>query len=135
MNDSDDDSDVHLGTAGAASVVSPTSSKFEQDPGSNEFVNVVAPEEEESATRGYDIESKTSSVEEVPEPVPIFTNEMPLQLEPESMTETETQLKKQPGVRDNDNDEPQMPGSFDMSTAHPEEQISWAEMLRKLRLT
>ena len=150
MNDeSDDDDDTHAGTAGA-SIISPTPSKLEQDAGSNEFVNVTAPEEQEQAVKGHDIKARTLSVEEVSYPAPhitekappidddtsptgpIFTNEMPLQLEPESMMETERK-----GSLDEDGQddyEPQMPGSFDMSTAHPQEQTSWAEMLKKLRL-
>ena len=64
-------------------------------------MNVIAPENEGTAVKGLGIEAKTSSVEEIPKPVEklaepsppmldndadpdasIFTNEMPLQLEP-----------------------------------------------------
>jgi hypothetical protein len=161
--DSDDDNDVSVTIPGSNGVISPTSSKLEQDPGSNEFVNVVPPDEEELAARGHEVKARTLSVEESPKPVQdvpkpksksientaekaspidndsstnasIFTNEMPLQLEPESMTETER--KRPPGFREEGEDEdgPQMPGSFDLSTAHPQVQISWAEMLKKLHL-
>jgi hypothetical protein len=154
-DDDDDIHEIHVGTAGN-SIMSPTPSKLEQDAGSNEFVNVIAPEEEEQAVKGHDIKARTLSVEKMPKPVeeaskaapitekappidddtsptgPIFTNEMPLQLEPESMTETE---RKSSLDDDGEDDyEPQMPGSFDMSTAHPQDQTSWAEMLKKLRL-
>jgi hypothetical protein len=55
----------------------------------------------------------------------IFTNEMPLQLEPESMSEVE---QTEPvGVRGDDEGPSKMPGSFDMSTAHPQKQMSWME--------
>ena len=156
MHDDSDDDDIHINSAGTTGAISPTL-KLEQDPGSNDFVNVITPEVEEGAVKKPGIETKTLPVEEIPKPVeklaeptpyiaekappildndagikaPIFTNEMPLQLEPESMTETE-QTESQ-GVR-GDDDEPQMPGSFDMSTAPPQEQTSWLEMLKKLGL-
>lgn len=133
MND-DSDEDVETASS-SANVLSP----LERDPGSNEFVNVTAPE----------IETRTSSVEEIPKPIPptienivdndagtdapIFTDEIPLQLEPEPMTETEMKEPLGAQVDDND-DEPQMPGSFDMSTTHTQEQTSWAEILKKLHL-
>ena len=159
MHDDSDDDDIPIKSAGSTttSVISPTL-KLEQDPGSNEFVNVIAPEEEEvAAVKGAENEAKTLSVEEIPKPVekpaepiphiaekaspkldndavtsaPIFTNEMPLQLEPESMTETEH--TESVGVR-GDDDGPQMPGSFDMSTDHPHKQMSWFEMIKNLGL-
>ena len=155
MHDDSDDDDIHVTSAGTTSDVSPTL-KLEQEPGSNEFVNVIAPE---VAVKGAEIEARTTSIEEIPKPVeklaepiphiaeeappildndagtnlPMFTNETPLQLEPESMTETElTESQGVPGRGDDDG--PQMPGSFDMSTAPPQEQISWLEMLKKLGL-
>ena len=155
MHDDSDDDDIHINPAGTTGVISPTL-KLEQEPGSNEFVNVIAPEVEEGAVKGPVIETKTLSpkpVEKLAEPLPytaekappildnnagtkapIFTNEMPLQLEPESMTETEqTESQDSQGAR-GDDDEPQMPGSFDMSTAPPQEQVSWFNMLKKLGL-
>ena len=57
-------------------------------------MNVIAPEKEGTVVKGLGIEGKTSSIEEISKPVPpmldndadpdasIFTNEMPLQLEP-----------------------------------------------------
>ena len=156
MQEDSDDDDMPFGSAGTPGVISPTLN-VGQDPGSNEFVNVTAPEEEEVAVKGPENEARTLSVEEIPKPVeklaepipyiaekappildnnastnaPIFTNEMPLQLEPESMTETE-QTESQ-GVRGEDDDGPRMPGSFDMSTA-PQKQMSWMEMLKNLGL-
>lgn len=156
MHDDSDDDDIQVKSPDSAGVIAPTL-KLEQDPGSNEFVNVTAPEEEEEAVKEPKVEARTSSIEETHKPVeklaepisyiaekappildndagrnaPIFTNEMPLQLEPESMTETE-QTESQ-GVR-GDDDDPQMPGSFDLSTAPPQEQSSWLEMLKKLGL-
>ena len=45
---------------------------------------------------------------------------------------TETEQTESQGVR-GDDDEPQMPGSFDMSTAPlQQEPISWLEMLKKI---
>ena len=159
MHDDSDDDDVSVKSPGSSSIISP-SLKLEQDPGSNEFVNVIAPEEEEMAAKGPEIEAKTLSVEEIPKPVeklaepipdnteksppildndhdadtnvPIFTSEeAPLQLEPESMSETEQ--TESVGFR-GDDDEPKMPGSFDMSTTHPHKQMSWMEMLKNLSL-
>ena len=158
MHDDSDDDD-HIPVNSAAETISPTL-KLEQDPGSNEFVNVIAPNEEEMAAKGPEIEARTLSVEEeipkhvekkLAEPIPsaatekappildddaggspIFTNEMPLQFEPESMTETEPTNEPQ-RVRGVD-DEPQMPGSFDMSTASPNKQLSWMEMIKNLGL-
>jgi calcium/calmodulin-dependent protein kinase I len=151
--DSDDDDDMLVRSAG--STLSPASSKLKQDLGSNAFVDVIAPKEEDLAARVPEVEARTSSAEEVPKPTeevpnpkpiaektlsnaskdgPIFTNEMPLQLEPESMTEAE---EGPLGVRENHNNtdnEPQMPGSFDMPTAEPRDQISWGQMFKKLRL-
>ena len=156
MQDNSDDDDMPIKSASTSSLISPTL-KLEQDPGSNEFVNVIAPEEEEMAVKGLEIEVKTLSVEEtskpvekLEEPIPhnverppptldndadtdasIFSNEMPHQLEPESMSETE---QTEPlGVRGND-EGPKMPGSFDMSTAPPQKQMSWMEMLRNMGL-
>ena len=156
MQDDSDDDDMPIKSASTSSLISPTL-KLEQDPGSNEFVNVIAPEEEEMAVKGLEIEAKTLSVEEtskpvekLDEPIPhnverppptldndadtdasIFSNEMPHQLEPESMSETE---QTEPlGVRVND-EGPKMPGSFDMSTAPPQKQMSWMEMLRNMGL-
>ena len=141
MQDDSDDDDMPLKSAG----ISPTL-KLEQDPGSNEFVNVIAPEKEGTAVKGLGIEAKTSSVEEIPKPVEklaepsppmldndasIFTNEMPLQLEPESMSETE-QIETL-GAR-GDDEGPKMPGSFDMSTAPPHKQMSWMEMIKNMGL-
>ena len=156
MQDNSDDDDMPIKSASTSSLISPTL-KLEQDPGSNEFVNVIAPEEEEMAVKGLEIEAKTLSVEEtskpvekLDEPIPhnverppptldndadtdasIFSNEMPHQLEPETMSETE---QTEPlGVRGND-EGPKMPGSFDMSTAPPQKQMSWMEMLRNMGL-
>jgi hypothetical protein len=149
-DDSDDDDHIPVDSAETTGVISPTL-KVEQDPGSNEFVNVIAPEEEEMAAKGPEIKARTLSVEEIPKPVekiaepisyaaekappildndagtnsPIFTNE------PESMTETEP--TEPLGVRGVD-DEPRMPGSFDMSTASPHKQMSWMEMIKNLGL-
>ena len=150
MHDDSDDDDMPVKSAGTSSVVSPTL-KVEQDPGSNEFVNVIAPEDGEVAVKGPENEARTLPVEEILKPVeklaepispildndastnaPIFTNEMPLQLEPESMMETE---QTEPlGVRRGDDDGPQMPGSFDMSTTSPQKQMSWFDMLKNLGL-
>ena len=156
MQDDSDDDDMPIKSASTSSLISPTL-KLEQDPASNEFVNVIAPEEEEMAVKGLEIEAKTLSeeetskpVEKLDEPIPhnaerppptsdndadtdasIFSNEMPHQLEPESMLETE---QTEPlGVRGND-EGPKMPGSFDMSTAPPQKQMSWMEMLRNMGL-
>ena len=49
---------------------------------------------------------------------PIFTNHMPLQHEPESMSEAEQTVPV--GIGGGDDDEPKKPGSFDMATAHPQ---------------
>ena len=157
MHDDSDDDDTLVKSAGTASVTSP-SLKLEQDPGSNEFVNVIAPAEEEVvAVKGPENEARKLSGEEIPKPVekpaepiphiaekappkldnnastsaPIFTNEMPLQLEPETMTETEQ--TESVGVR-GDDDGPKMPGSFDMSTDHPHKQMSLFEMIKNLGL-
>ena len=159
MDSDDDDSSVK--SPGASSIMSPSPTlKVEQDPGSNEFVNVIAPEEEEMAGKGPEIEAKTLSAEEIPKPVeelpksipynpekappvidndadtnaPIFTNEMPLQREPESMSEAEQTVPPGVGGGGGDDDEPKMPGSFDMSTAHPQKQTTWMEMLKNLGL-
>jgi len=133
--DSDDDDDISIRSRG--NTLSLTSLTLEEDPGLNEVVNAIAPVEEDVAVKGHEVEprSGTSSVEESPkaieEPKPaphiaekapsadndarkhgaIFTNEMSFQLEPESMTEAE---EGPLGVRDKNDDEPQMPGSFDM---------------------
>ena len=161
MHDDSDDDDMHVKSTVASSLVPPTL-KLEQDPGSNEFVNVIAPEEEEVTVvvKGPGNEDKTLSVEEeIPKPAeklaeptttipynaekdadtknaPIFTNEMPLQVEPESMSEAEQ--TESVGVR-GDDDGPQMPGSFDMSTdpshkAAPHKQMSWMDLLKNLGL-
>jgi hypothetical protein len=157
MHDDSDDDDVHVKSAGSESL------KLEQDPGSNEYVNVIAPqleEEEEVAVKEPEIEAARTllPVEEIPnKPVeklaeliaekapptldnndagpnsPIFTKETPLQLEPESVTGTKPTESLQ-GVRGDRSDEPQMPGSFDMSTASSQKQVSWAEMLKNLGL-
>jgi hypothetical protein len=160
MHDDSDDDDIPVKSAGTSTdVISPTL-KLDQDPGSNEFVNVIAPEEEEMAMKGPEIEARTLLVEEIPskpvekraEPIPyiaekappildndadtnapIFTNETPLQLEPESMTEGEQTEPLPLGVRGVD-DELRIPGSFDMSTASPQKQTSWMEMLKNLGL-
>ena len=161
MHDDSDDDDMPIKSPSTSSLISPTgiispTLKLEQDPGSNEFVNVIAPEDEEMAVKGLE-EVKTLSVEEISkpvekldEPIPynaerppptpdndadtsILSNEMPLQLEPESMSETE---QMEPlGVR-GDDEGPKMPGSFDMSTVHPhpQKQMSWMEMLRNMGL-
>ena len=158
-DDSDDDDDGHhhnhtlpLGSTGSTgSVLSPIPKM--EDPGSNEFVNVIAPEEEEDGLREKKKERvKTLPVEDNAKPVhtgtappiidddkdvagPIFTDGTSLQLEPESMTETEEPIG---GVRaggNEDDDEPRMPGSFDLlPTSHSttQKQASWAEMLKKL---
>ena len=156
MHDDSDDDDLPVKSPGISSLTSPTL-KLEQDPGSNEFVNVIAPEEEEVAAKGNGIEAKTSSVEEIPkpveklaEPIPydeerappmldnnadanasIFTNENSLQLEPESMSESEQ--TESVGIH-GDDEGPKMPGSFDMSTATPHKQTSWMQMLKSLGL-
>ena len=58
MDSDDDDSSVK--SPGASSIMSPSLTlKVEQDPGLNEFVNVIAPEEEEVAVNGPEIEAKT----------------------------------------------------------------------------
>ena len=158
MHDDSDSDDMPIKSAGTSSLISPTS-KLKEEPGSNEFVNVVAPEEEEMAAKRLGIEAKTSSVEEIlkpvekladAEPIPysaersppmldndadtdasIFTNEMPLQLEPEFMSEME---QTEPlGVR-GDDEGPKMPGSFDMPTAPPHKEMSWMEMLKNMGL-
>ena len=113
-------------------------------------MNVIAPENEGTAVKGLGIEAKTSSVEEISKPVEklaepsppmldndvdadasIFTNEMPLQLEPEPMSETE---QTEPLGARGDDEGPKMPGSFDMSTAPPHKQMSWMEMLKNMGL-
>ena len=120
-------------------------------------MNVIAPENEGTAVKGLGIEAKTSSVEEIPklveklaEPIPydeerappildndadanasIFTNENSLQLEPESMSESEQ--TESVGIH-GDDEGPKMPGSFDMSTATPHKQTSWMQMLKSLGL-
>jgi len=156
MQDDSDDDDLPVKSPGASSLISPAL-KLEQDPGSNEFVNVIAPEEEEVAAKRSEIKAKTLSVEDTPkpveklaEPIPyneerappmldndadtnasILTNENPLQLEPESMSESEQ--TESVGVH-RDDEGPKMPGSFDMSTATPHKQTSWTELLKSLGL-
>ncbi|KAF8800992.1 Pkinase-domain-containing protein [Phlegmacium glaucopus] len=163
MNDDDDDDedDLHIGSTGPNSAVSPISLQSEQDPGSNEFVNVIAPEEEESPVREREnVREETILVEETPKPIipnvedaeksptivekdadaanvlPTFTEQQaPLQLEPEPMLETE--MKEPTGLRvdvNDDDDEPKMPGSFDVSTANSQEQTPWIEVFKNLRL-
>jgi len=158
-DDSDDDGDLPTGSAGPNSAVSAISDKLDQDPGSNEFVNVIAPEEDELAVKGRDnMVERTVSVADPPKPIPhvaaekvppiidnaantsanipTLTDETLLYLEPEPMLETE--LTELVGVR-GDDDEPRMPGSFDMPTSsstntQEQQETSWIEILGNLRL-
>jgi len=136
------------GPANAPSVFSPKLS--EEDPGSNEFVNVIAPEEEEEEEEklaSVREQVGTYSVQEIPKPILPHTAAPPIvdkedaagpiyTTEPESMADAE--LKEPPlNNDDNDTDEPQMPGSFDLlsttTTPHStQKQSSWVEMLKKL---
>jgi hypothetical protein len=157
MHDDSDDDDSPIKSANSFSSLTSPTLKLEQDAESNEFVNVVAPEEEEVGVKGNESEAKTLSVEGVSKPVknlpdpiphdaeraplkldadtksPILRNEMPLQLAPESMSDTEQTEPE--GVRDDDDDEgPRMPGSFDMTTAPSQKQTTWMGMLKSLGL-
>ena len=143
-DDSDDDDDIVVRSTPTSSAISPASLKTEQDRGSNEFVNVISPEEEELVDAGI------LSVEDIPKPipyvaekappivindantnVPIFTDAV-FQLEPEPMTETELGEPLEVNVND---DELRMPGSFDLpTTAYPQPQASWGEMFKKFQL-
>ena len=57
---------------------------MEQDPGSNEFVNAIAPEEEEMVVKGPEIEAKTLSAEEIPKPVEELPESIPYKTEKSS---------------------------------------------------
>ena len=162
--DSDDGDDMHNHAGTAASVVLPAPLKLEEDPGSNEFVNVIAPEEEQPVVKGGEVVGgkllsaalkpipMTSATETPPPPplppivdnksdanLPTFTDETNLHFEPEAMMESEqTEIL---GARvDNEEEDsgPQMPGSFDMSTPYStnrhEQPNSWFEVLRKFSL-
>lgn len=164
--ESDDGDDMHIThnhAGAAASVVLSAALKLEQDPGSNEFVNVIAPEEEEPVVKGGEVVDgkllspalepipMMSAIETPPPPLPpivdnksdanlpTFTDETNLHFEPEPMMDSEqTEILGARVYNEEEDSGPQMPGSFDLSTPYSihrhEQPNSWVEILRKLSL-
>ncbi|KDR73188.1 hypothetical protein GALMADRAFT_251774 [Galerina marginata CBS 339.88] len=112
------------------------------DPGSNDFVNVIAPEEEvpSSSTRPGPQPKQDDEAPQTEKPSSpakdkggIFTDNAPFQDEPESTGEPEDPAK-------HDEFGPPMPGSFHYSPDEDEQghsplgQGSWVDMLRKMTL-
>ena len=109
--ESDDGDDMHIThnhAGAAASVVLSAALKLEQDPGSNEFVNVIAPEEEEPVVKGGEVvdgKLLSPALEPIPMTSAMDENLLSPALEPiPMMSAIETPPPPLPPIVDNKSD-------------------------------